>query len=466
MKKTINKITDTLLEIFDEREIEKVAYKVGFFKRKGKVTPTKFLAICIFHCEDILNNSLTAITNTIKIEYDIDISETGINDRFTVSAVKFLEHFFNLLIKVKLPNDRFKDCYFKKIRIADSTIIKLPESFHNFYPGSGPKSGKDLDKQFSAVKIQHEFDMLTGQILDIKIEEGTRNDALYLECITPKVKKKELCLRDLGYHKISDLQEIDKNEGFFISKIKLNSTIYSKDFKVNPVTGKIIPYKLEKERRIYLEQFFQSLNPGETLSIDNVLLGNKEKFPCRLIIYKLTDECKGLKEETIIYNLKKKRLKRSIYAEKYLDIVTYITNIPETISQAEHIYDFYSLRWQIEILFKCWKSIFNIDQNKSMKIERFKCGLLGTMLSIALANNIYNEIKTNVYVKYRQVLSELKGFRLIKSYFSILKTSLLKGRIFIKKVIEIIGRELKKKCKKSKKGKKIMAEDKVLYAKI
>lgn len=63
-----------------------------------------------------------------------------------------------------------------------STIIKLAESFNNFYPELVINLTR-LIKNFSVIKIQHEFDMLAGQMLDIKIEEGNRNDSLYLDYI-------------------------------------------------------------------------------------------------------------------------------------------------------------------------------------------------------------------------------------------------------------------------------------------
>lgn len=38
----------------------------------------------------------------------------------------------------------------------------------------------------------------------------------------------------------------------------------------------------------------------------------------------------------------------------------------------KHVYEFYSLRWQVEIIFKTWKSIFHIHAVKQVKIERFQ----------------------------------------------------------------------------------------------
>lgn len=54
----------------------------------------------------------------------------------------------------------------------------------------------------------------------------------------------------------------------------------------------------------------------------------------------------------------------------------------------QQIHDVYSLLWQIEIMFKIWKSIFNIDNVKNVKIERFKCFLYGRLIALLLSSSI------------------------------------------------------------------------------
>ncbi|WP_256973017.1 transposase [Bacillus wiedmannii] len=59
----------------------------------------------------------------------------------------------------------------------------------------------------------------------------------------------------------------------------------------------------------------------------------------------------------------------------------YVTNIPWEYVSKREIHDFYSLRWQIEIIFKTWKSIFCIHHNTNIKKERLECHIYGKLIT-------------------------------------------------------------------------------------
>jgi IS4 transposase len=50
----------------------------------------------------------------------------------------------------------------------------------------------------------------------------------------------------------------------------------------------------------------------------------------------------------------------------------FITNISAEVLELEQIHSVYTLRWQIELVFKVWKSIGKIHKVKKMKQERFE----------------------------------------------------------------------------------------------
>ena len=58
------------------------------------------------------------------------------------------------------------------------------------------------------VKIQLEYDLLSGQFLNVQLGPGKNNDKTYGTICLETVEKGDLCLRDLGYFDLSDLQAI------------------------------------------------------------------------------------------------------------------------------------------------------------------------------------------------------------------------------------------------------------------
>ena len=106
--------------------------------------------------------------------------------------------------------------------------------------------------------------------------------------------------------------------------------------------------------------------------------------------------------EAIPENVAEKRIKDAIVAGKRKNGYTptkeyrikshyniFITNVPEDMMPLSEVSKFYLLRWQIELIFKTWKSIASIDKVKKVKRERFECQLYAKLIWILLNWRMY-----------------------------------------------------------------------------
>lgn len=90
-----------------------------------------------------------------------------------------------------------------------------------------------------------------------------------------------------------------------------------------------------------------------------------------------------------------------------------MTNLKLEVLTSLEIIQLYRLRWQIEIMFKCWKSILDFGKVHPMKAQRFLCMLYGHMIWIILTMKLVSLFRIIYWNEYRMELSELKFFKII-----------------------------------------------------
>ncbi|XKK36763.1 transposase [Bacillus sp. A17A.1] len=131
---------------------------------------------------------------------------------------------------------------------------------------------------------------------------------------------------------------------------------------------------------------------------------------------------------------KKKGMKYSSRSKRLSGINVYMTNTPTDIVPMGQVHDWYSLRWQIEILFKTWKSFFQIHHCKKIKPERLECHLYGQLIAILLCSSIMFQMRQLLLMKKKRELSEYKAIYMIKDYFLLLFQTIQKTPRAIKGV--------------------------------
>ncbi|WP_339371101.1 IS4 family transposase [Paenibacillus elgii] len=417
---------------FSPSQLELLARQTGFVQRKSKCTSQDFAFLCIFLNDHIATTPLTRLCSQLDATNHLSMSAEGLNQRFNPSAVAFLQSLFSTLLQEKILASFSLPCectaYFHRIRILDSTVFQLPDPYADRYHGSGGSS------HTAGMKIQLEYELKTGEFLQVDVGPGKNNDGLYGTKRAKTVEKGDLCIRDLGYFCLNDFEEMERRGAFYVSRLKLNVRVYEKNEEIEQFKdGKVKKQSLYKE--LDLEEIMNRLQPGEIVELPEVYLGRYNKFRTQLLIYKLTAE---QTQKRLMMRAKQEKKKNITYKEriKRLSAINiYMTNTPDVYLKKEHIHDLYSLRWQIEILFKTWKSIFHIDQCKLIKIERFECHVYGQLIAILLSSSLMFQMRRLLLMKKKKEASEFKVICIVKEYFLSLHNA-------IKKQVQDVGRVL------------------------
>lgn len=455
--KRLRKIIRDTTQLFSHELVDRIARDTGFIARKGKIDAGTFLSFNSFLNEDICEKSLATLSARLLSHYNISVSPQALNERFNDSAVEYMKEFFTelMLKQNKVIDNKYQ---FKKIVITDSTIFSTSERFSSEFKGVS-KIAK------SSVKIQLQYDLLSGNFICCEPMSGSINDATYLNKMEKNIESGELRLADLGYYKVGYLNNIDKENAFYISKIKSTTPIYKK----NPTPQKTKWGRILKHSEYIKLDILDLIKPlayGETIEVKDIYIGSKKELKTRLIITKLDEDDKNkrnLKQEKCLKRDKRKVNERN---SAWTGLNAYITNISEDSLSKEQIHEIYSLRWQIEIMFKVWKSIFkitNTKNNKKIKIQRFKCFLYGRLISILFSNGIVHSAKDIIRDENinnsKKEISELKAFNQVREFFADLRIKIFGGELGVSILLNSIVAALRRFATKSiRKGNKSVSE--------
>ncbi|MFL0198585.1 IS4 family transposase [Clostridium sp. WILCCON 0269] len=239
-----------MLKHFSKEEVERIARKVGFVQREGKLKAWKFLYLCAFSQLDVSKDTLVTMSANLSSKTKTTVSSQALDQRLNEKAVKFLKEIFTrLLNSVPLTNSNIPtiwDEHFNRIRIVDSTAFQVSEIYKSVYPGSGGSS------QPSGIKIQLEYELKSGNFMHIDVGPGSGNDNTFGSKIKDTFKAGDLSLRDLGYFNFKDFEDMENKKSFYVSRLKPNIAVYVKNENVEYLKNGQ-PRKSSVYKRLFLK---------------------------------------------------------------------------------------------------------------------------------------------------------------------------------------------------------------------
>ena len=173
-------------------------------------------------------------------------------------------------------------------------------------------------------------------------------------------------MNDLGYFVLTSLRDIAEGLAYFISRLNTKCVLY------DPTT----------EKRIDLLALLRK-SPHDQLEL-NLLVGRQVKLLCRVLAIRLPSDVVEERRRKAKANARRKG--RTLSAEKlaWLAWNVYITNVPATMLTLRQVVLIYVLRWQIELLFRLWKSEGQLDRVAGHLRERVLCEIYAKLIGMVV----------------------------------------------------------------------------------
>ena len=342
-------------------ELVEIAVGTGFIKRKRLIDPLDFLsAVCLGSA--IGTTSYNDIAAHIDADSGLSVSRQAIGKKMKGPCEEFLKKILAIVITNKINNDVIETIKagnaYKRILVADSTIIRLPlRLFSDF---SGVANG--LSKVCNA-RVQCVYDLLSGQFVLFSIDPYSKNDLTAAPELV--LQEGDLVLRDRGYLIMDELQRHIDSKAHCIYRYKFNMVL--KDPKTEEPID-LFPL-LKEKKHVDME----------------IMLNNEAKTIVRLLAYPVSKEVADNRRR------KAKNEKKKPPTKEYLESLSwsiYITTITDERIDYAFIYKVYGLRWRIEIIFKCWKSNMAFDKIHNVSRIQLNVLLLGRFIMVVICSQL------------------------------------------------------------------------------
>jgi len=399
------------------------------------MSAVEFFKSLVFSNLNTKDVSLNNLSETFEIESSISITKQSLDEKFDVGSVAFVKKMLTGLIKQTIleKSQNLGDILesFESIRIKDATSFKLSDNMSEKYRASSKNTEQSI------LKIQYEYDLKTGKIYDISLHSYIDSDSTDAVVNIENINKNDLIIRDLGYVVLTVMEAIIEKGAFFLNRFDNTSNAYETETST------------EKMDFVKIQAYLKKYN---LRSIEKeVFIGDKKRLPVRMIIELLPEN----EVEKRLRKLKKleSRRKRK-YSKKYrasLELNIYVTNISKEKLKTEHVRQIYRLRWQIELVFKTWKSIGKIEQTKKMKTERFESMLYAKLILLVLCHQLFWNIAQNFQKYENKSLSIYKTLKTLINSLKEIKAAIKQGAESMCELFAILTRIICKKCKLDKK---------------
>ena len=370
-KQFAGKVKEKLAIMLPPERLEPLARESHFVQRaSSKMTGQDFLAVMTTEMLDDPAVSLGGLCDILRQRNPQAVmTPQALHQRLnTPQAVAYMQEVFQLALREQLEPvyaslSAGLLASFGQVFLEDSTQCRLHEKLADTFKGSGGSASS------STVKIDIIYELRHHRLQDLVVTDGRAADQGRATAIVPYLRAGDLIIRDLGYFSLESLRQVVTKEAYFLSRLSSSAAVY-------PSADDGVP-------ALVLVDHVQR-HAGQHTVVDLAVYVGQPRLPCRLLAYRLPEEIVEQRRRTAYETARKKgRIPTHTYLN-WLQFGWYITNVRAAVWTAAVVATVYRIRWQIELLFKQWKSLLHLHVLKGTRSERITCLLYGRLITITL----------------------------------------------------------------------------------
>jgi hypothetical protein len=405
---------------------QEAAKESGVIARLRKFTPQSLARTFILGFLRDPNASDEKLAQ-MAVQCGASVTPQAIEQRHTPKLVDFLEKLFRgATTTLVVGTDKALAPIlerFTRVTVLDSSTIKLPDELQDRFRGCGGTQ----DTGVAVMKLQTELDLRSGALEHVQIEQGRQTDR-GTSRLQVRRGPGSLRIADLGYFVLPVFAAMAEAGEYFLSRLMSGT-----DVRFANVTVNILGW-LAKQPGPFVDTWIQ--------------LGQKQRLPCRLIAWRLPQEQANARRRKLREEMLKKK-HREPTAERlaWCDWTILVTNVSEDLLTPKEAVVLYRARWQVELLFKRWKSQGLVEQLSGTNVARQMVRVWSRLLAAVVQHwltvgTIWGD-PTKSLDKVYKASREFAG-RLAAA---------LAGRATWEEVLAEIGQTFAKTCRRDKRSK-------------
>lgn len=340
------------------------ARATNFVQRSSKLTGALFTQTLVFGFLANPNASRQELAQTAAA-LGLSISPQALDQRLSQNAADCLLEVLETAASTLLAADPAAIpllSRFNGVFIQDSSLISLPSSLAHIWRGSGNQNTSP--DSVARLKLSLRLELSTGQLIGPHIDHGLTSDRKLLLQQQP-IPRGGLRLADLGFFDLKILRAIEHSGAYWLSRPQITTVMTD----------------LEGVRLDLVSLLAAQDSPSLDMPIR---LGAREKLRCRLVAVRVAQEVADQRRRRLREEAKRRGRQPNAIQMALCDWTIFVTNVPSELLSVKEALTLGRARWQIELLFKLWKSQGQVDLWRSAKASAILCELYAKLIGMVV----------------------------------------------------------------------------------